>query len=47
MAKELGMNPKKFGSLGPSKSEPWKEPLGQFIEECYSKRFKRTEPSKD
>ena len=47
MAKELGMNPKKFGSLGPSKSEPWKEPLGQFIEECYYKRFTRREPSKD
>ncbi len=47
MAKELGMNPKKFGGLVPSKSEPWKEPLGQFIEECYYKRFKRREPSKD
>ena len=47
MAKELGMNPKKFGSLGPNKSEQWKSQLGQFIEECYSKRFKRTEPSKD
>ncbi len=41
MAKELGMNPKKFGSLFPSRSEPWKESLGQFIEECYYKRFKR------
>lgn len=42
MAKELGMNPKKFGSLVPSKSEPWKQPLGRFIEKCYYKRFKKT-----
>ena len=47
MAKELGMNPKKFGSLGPSKSEPWKDLLGDFIENCYYKRFKKQEPSKD
>ncbi len=47
MAKELGMNPKKFGSLAPNKSEPWKGPLGKFIEECYYKRFKRREPPKD
>ena len=47
MAKELGMNSKKFGSLAPNKSEPWKGPLGKFIEECYYKRFKRREPSKD
>jgi hypothetical protein len=47
MAKNIGMNPKKFGSLIPNKSEPWKKPLGQFIESCHYKRFKRqkTEPS--
>ena len=28
MAKELGVNPKKFGKLVPAKSEPWKVPLG-------------------
>ncbi len=44
MAKKLGMNPKKFGSLVPNKSEPRKKPLGQFIEKCYYKRFKRREP---
>jgi len=43
MAKKLGMNPKKFGSLVPNKSEPCKKPLGQFIEKCYYKRFKKTE----
>ena len=42
MAKELGMNSKKFGSLAPNKSEPWKGPLGEFIEECYQKRFKKS-----
>jgi len=45
MAKEIGMNPIKFGSIAPNKSEPWKGPLGQFIEECYYKRFKKQEPS--
>ncbi len=39
MAKKLGLNPKKFGKLVPNKSEPWKEPLGKFIERCYNKRF--------
>jgi hypothetical protein len=47
MAKELGMTSKKFGSLAPNKSEPWKGSLGEFIEECYYKRFKKREPSKD
>ena len=49
MAKKLGMNPKKFGSLVPNKSEPWKKPLGPFIESCYYKRFKKqkTEPQKN
>jgi hypothetical protein len=41
-AKELGMNPKKFGKSAPNKSEPWKGPLGEFIEECYQKRFKKS-----
>ena len=39
MAKELGMNPKKFGSLANHKQEPWKAPLPDFIEECHFKRF--------
>lgn len=41
MAKKLGMNPKKFGSLVPTKSELWKKPLGQFIEKCYYKKFRK------
>lgn len=44
MAKELRIHPKKFGSMAPNKSEQWKGPLGEFIEECYHKRFGDKEP---
>jgi len=44
MARELGMNPKKFGSLANQKQEPWKLPLAEFIQECYYKRFKKKRP---
>jgi hypothetical protein len=44
MARELGLNPKKFGSLANHKQEPWKAPLGEFIEGIYFKRFKRERP---
>lgn len=44
MAKELRIRPKKFGSMAPNKSEQWKGPLGEFIEECYHKRFGGKEP---
>ena len=46
MTKELGMNPKKFGSLANHKQEPWKAPLPDFIEGLYFKRFKRMRPEK-
>jgi hypothetical protein len=39
MARELGMNPKKLGSIDNHDQEPWKEPLPQFIEHLYQKRF--------
>ena len=32
MARELGLNPKKFGGLANHKQEPWKFPLPEFIE---------------
>jgi len=35
MAKELGMNPKKFGNLANHHQELWKEPLPDFIESLY------------
>ncbi len=44
MARELGLNPKKFGDLANTKQEPWKLPLPQFIEELYFKRFKKSHP---
>ncbi|MCD4819421.1 MAG: hypothetical protein K8S23_12085 [Candidatus Cloacimonetes bacterium] len=44
MARELGLNPKKFGSLANSSQEPWKLPLPAFIEKIYFKRFKREKP---
>ena len=44
MARELGLNPDKFGKIDNHKQEPWKAPLPQFIEEIYFKRFKREEP---
>ena len=44
MSRELGPNPKKFGSLVNMKQEPWKMPLPEFNEELYFKRFKRNRP---
>ncbi len=44
MARELGLNPKKFGGLANTKQEPWKLPLPEFIEELHFQRFKRSRP---
>ena len=44
MAKELEMNPRKFGSLANHKQEKWKSPLPDFIEELYYKRFRKERP---
>jgi len=44
MARELGMNPKKFGKLANEDQEPWKMPLPQFIEHLYRKHFRRDCP---
>jgi hypothetical protein len=46
MARELGLNPKKFGGLANHRHEPWKLPLPEFIAECYRKRFYRERPAK-
>ncbi len=45
MARELGINPKKFGELANHRQEPWKAPLPVFIEELYFKRFKKEKPN--
>src|SRR5207237_6683945 len=44
MARELGMNPRKFGKLANHRQEPWKAPLPVFIEELYFKRFGKRQP---
>ncbi len=44
MARELGLNPKKFGNLGNTKQQPWKLPLPKFIEKIYFKHFKKKAP---
>jgi hypothetical protein len=44
MARELGLNPKKFGKLANHKQEPWKLPLPQFIEHLYFKHFGKERP---
>lgn len=44
MARELGLNPKKFGGLDNHKQESWKLPLPQYIEKLYFKNFKKEQP---
>ena len=44
MARELGLNPKKFGSLSNTMQQPWKLPLSEFIEKIYFKHFKKRAP---
>ena|SRR3990170_7965377 len=44
MARELGLNLKKFGSLANTKLEPWKLPLLEFIEKLYFRHFKKSRP---
>ena len=44
MARELGLNPKKFGGLSNYKQEQWKVPLPDYIEEIYEKRFRKLLP---
>ncbi|MEI6175538.1 MAG: hypothetical protein WCS43_01485 [Verrucomicrobiota bacterium] len=44
MARELGLNPKKLGSIANHDQERWKSPLPQFIEELYLERFGKDRP---
>jgi len=41
MARELGLNPKKFGGLAVQKQEPWKSLLPNYIEDLYFKHFNK------
>ena len=38
MAKELGLNPRTLIKNVPSRAEPWKTPLEQWVRDVYSKR---------
>jgi hypothetical protein len=44
MARELGLNPHKFGKIANENQESWKIPLPQFIESIYLKRFHKSQP---
>jgi hypothetical protein len=46
MARELGMNPKRFGSLANHRQERWKLPLPEFIEHIYLKNFGKPQPDR-
>lgn len=46
MARELGLNPRKFGGLANHRQEPWKAPLPMFIEQLYRKRFGKPQPDR-
>jgi len=46
MARELGLNPRKFGGYANHRQEPWKRPLGEYIEHLYLKRFGKAEPDR-
>ncbi|MBA7583674.1 hypothetical protein ES708_25621 [subsurface metagenome] len=44
MARELGMNPKKFGSLANNKQEPWKLPLPGLLRSSISNISRKISP---
>lgn len=44
MARELGLNPKKLGKIDNHEQESWKEPLPEYIETLYRKRFHKSIP---
>jgi hypothetical protein len=44
MARELGLNPKKFGKLANHRQEPWKLPLPQYIAHLYFRHFGKEMP---
>lgn len=46
MARELGLNPRKFGGYTNHRQEPWKSPLGEYIEHLYFKRFQKEQPDR-
>ena len=45
MARELGLNPKKFSGLANTKQASWKEPLPVYIQTLYHKQISKTPPA--
>lgn len=43
MAKEMGLNPKSLIKNIPSKSEPWKAPVKNWIRDMYKKQQRKAE----
>lgn len=43
MAKEMGLNPKSLIKNIPSKSEPWKAPVKDWIRDMYKKQQRKAE----
>jgi hypothetical protein len=46
MAREMGVNPRKLGSLANHDQEPWTAPRPFFIEHLYQKRFGKAQPER-
>ena len=46
MAKEMGLNPRSLIKNIPSKSQPWKSPVKDWIHEMYRKRQKKAAKKK-
>lgn len=44
MAREMGLNPTKFGKIDNHRQQPWKVPLPEFLEDLYFKRFGKWRP---
>jgi hypothetical protein len=44
MARELGMNPKRFNNMANTENKPWKLPLPKYIESLYEERFEKESP---
>jgi hypothetical protein len=44
MARELGLNPKRFGGMAKTEQQPWKLPFPQFIESLYEAKFGKSAP---
>jgi hypothetical protein len=44
MAKELGLNPRTLIKNIPSRSEPWKGPVEEWVRDLYDRKRSRREP---